>query len=292
MLISDGEVPEGEDWIYQIKWDGVRCLAYIDGGKVTLHNRSGYDITPSFPDVAVVLEDAIPKNCVLDGEIIVLSPADGRPQFSLANMRAQSSAPIKVKLLKTEYKAVFLPFDILYYNGSDLTAHPLRDRLEILESLNNPNKKFIVPTFFNELSDIQAVVSKNQHEGFVAKHLEGQYLEGGRPKTNVRWKNIQTLDVVIKGWEKGTGVRYKNFGSFICKVLDEQYYGYSVNVSSGFSDSLLKEIIDSLEVTGESDKEIHVKEDLVIEIFYLEIQDDGLVRNPSFARIRADKVPF
>lgn len=282
MLISDGDVPLGEDWTYQIKWDGVRCIAYITPDKVKLLSREGFDFTTSFPEVAAELASTWDAGTVLDGEIITVDMETLRPSFELALIRAQSAAPIKVRMLRKQCPSFFMPFDVLEANGVDLTPLPFRDRLASVDQLK------ISTAWGFSYEQIIKLVASNGHEGFVARNLNAPYIEGERPPTNIRWKNINTLDAVIYGYEKGDGVRYKNFGAFHCKVLDD--VGGEAHVSSGFPDSVLKELIDSLEVECETDEFVTVKKDIIIEINYLDIGSDNKVRNPSFSRVRADKV--
>lgn len=291
MKISDGEIPEGEDWIYQVKWDGVRCLAYIKDGSVSLRNRSGMDMTNSFPEVTEsLLRNFKGESCILDGEVIVLNQ-DYKPSFELTNMRAQANAPIRVSLLRKSYPASYIIFDVLEIDGLSLLNEEYRARQRrLLTDFNYVEGNVLPSGSFKDLELTREVVAKHGHEGFVAKNVKAKYQPGERPTSNVRWKSTDTLDAVILGWEKGSGVRYKNFGAFECEVLDDRHRGMRIGVSSGFSGSLLEEIIDSLRVTGEDENYVYVEKELVIEVSFLGVDVDGTIRNPSYSRIRADKV--
>lgn len=287
MLISDGDVPEGEDWVYQIKWDGIRCIAYIDGDNVKLTSRNGQDISLCFPEVVDALQGLELHDSVFDGEIVVTD--DNKPSFAKCLVRSQTTAPIKVKMLRAEYPAAYIFFDCLKHEGTDLVqSHTLRNRLSKLDWMRLASKCSMVGIVFEHLADVQNLVARQNHEGFVAKNLNALYEQDARPSTNVRWKNINTLDGVIYGYEKGDGVRYRDFGAFLCRDTENQ--SVTFKVSSGFSDAILKEIIDSLNIVAENEDIARCVPDIVIEVKHLDIGPFEEVRNPSFHRIRADKI--
>ncbi|HLM97003.1 MAG TPA: DNA polymerase ligase N-terminal domain-containing protein, partial [Acidimicrobiales bacterium] len=135
MLATPGTLPtEHEGWAYEFKWDGIRALMYVDGGRVHIASRNGNDLTPSFPELRGLGEQLGSHPVVLDGEIVALDD-DGRPRFQLLQPRIHAAGANKVKRLAAEQPAVYMVFDVLYADGALLLDLPYAERRRRLENL-------------------------------------------------------------------------------------------------------------------------------------------------------------
>ncbi len=176
----------GEGWLWQLKWDGVRCLGVLDRGMVRLWSRRGHLLTASFPEVAAAVRQALEgQDGALDGEIVVLDPG-GRPSFPLTLRRATTPAPAPA--LVQALPAVWAVFDILALGGRDLRPLPLGQRLAMLEESVPPGPRLHrVATNPGEGSDPLGSVARAGLEGVVFKRADSAYLSG----PSALWRKVK-----------------------------------------------------------------------------------------------------
>ena len=209
MFATPGELPRGgaDGWAYELKWDGIRALATIAGGKARLSSRTGRDITSAYPELRPLGEATRGLSAVLDGEIVALDDT-GRPSFGRLQRRMNLQDPAQVAALLDEVPVHFVIFDLLELNGADLIRVPYEQRRELLEQLEIDSPVAAVPPNFVGQPDAAEQFSRAHGlEGVVAKRLDSFYLPGRRTTAWVKSKFTHDQAVVLGGWRHGEGAR-------------------------------------------------------------------------------------
>jgi len=247
------EIPDGDGWRYEPKWDGFRTIVFLDAGEIHLGSRTQKPMQRYFPELLPVLQDALPRTCVVDGEIVL--PVDSRLEFEVLQQRIHP-ADSRVRMLAEQTPVSFVAFDMLATARSDLRAKPLTERRERLE------KAFGAPP-----ATIEAILepgpavhlspSTPDHEvtagwlrdlepagldGIIAKRSEDPYLPGKRGWVKV--KRRSTADVVVAGYrlhKDGRGV-----GSLLLGLYDETGALRHVGFTSAFSAKQRRELLEVL----------------------------------------------
>ncbi len=287
------------DYVFEIKWDGYRCLAYLEAGNTALMSRNLTDITPQFPDLADLHRRVRNYPAVLDGEIIVLQ--DGRPSFAALQSRAKLTDKQRVSLAAQSLPAVYMAFDIIYSRGIPLMELPLYERLQELNAVVGPDRQVVVSdgvrgegkAFF------RACVEKGL-EGMMAKRLDGRYLPGTR---SALWKKIRATreaDLVVCGYLEGKGGR--RLGSLVLGAWNGKEYVYQGLVGTGFDRVTEDDLLFKLAAVGTDRKTLAAKElvgrtvhwaepVLVCRVEFLTLTGQGLLRHPVYRGLRDDKSP-
>lgn len=190
---------DSDDHLFEVKWDGIRALSFVEGGGVRVASRNRQDLGPSYPELEGLAR--LPAGTVLDGELVVLE--NGLPSFSRALERVQAKAPLRVQALARSAPALYVVFDLLYCAGAPLLARPLSERRarlqELLGAARDPRLSFsdgvVGPgrAFFEQ-------VRARALEGMVAKELAGAYLPGKRTRSWVKVKTTRSAPCAILGW--------------------------------------------------------------------------------------------
>ncbi|SFG59235.1 bifunctional non-homologous end joining protein LigD [Actinopolymorpha cephalotaxi] len=317
MLATPGAMPPAADqhrWAFEMKWDGVRAVAYVADGQVVLLGRSGRDFTGTYPEVGA-LADLLPgRRCVLDGEVVALDER-GRPSFELlqarmhgpgsgrGRRRAAGGADGTGRAAKPP--VVYLVFDLLALDGTSMVGSPYTDRREALDGLGLAGPYCQVPPAFVGAGDAALATSMEQGlEGVVAKRLSAPYEPGRRSASWVKVKNLRTQEVVIAGWRVGEGSRAGTFGALLCGVYDEGRLVYAGRVGTGFDQHKLADLtarlapleqrtqpFDQRLPTAESRGAHWVRPVLVGEVAFAEWTRDGRLRHPVWRGLRPDKEP-
>ncbi|MFE3001426.1 non-homologous end-joining DNA ligase [Nocardia sp. NPDC059246] len=220
------------DWAYEVKYDGIRAGAYVTD-TLTLVSRNGNDITAAWPELSG-LSPADPPY-VVDGEIVAF--VDGRPDFGALGPRMHQRNPRTIAALAAKTPAIFVIFDLLHIGERPLIDLTYRQRRELLEQigLQGPHWQ-ISPRLSGSGKHLLAQSRRLNLEGLVAKHLDGRYLPGRRSPLWTKIKNVATADVVVVGWQPGSGSRNGQIGSLLVAVPDT--VGNLVwvgNVGTGFT---------------------------------------------------------
>jgi bifunctional non-homologous end joining protein LigD len=311
MLASTSDNPTfttPEDWAFEMKWDGVRAICYLAGGRTKILSRRGLDVTATYPEIADALGAIDVENAVLDGEIVALDEK-GRPSFSRLQNRINLSGAADVRRARRETPVQLVVFDIMYLNGRSLVKKTYDDRRAELEKLITGGRIQLPPSFEGDQEAAQIASTSLGMEGLVAKRRNSIYQAGGRGQTWVKIKNFHTQEVVVGGWRPGNGRRSGTVGSLLIGVpIDDDRSGatrlrYIGRVGSGFSDAELERITKlfagmardgcPLEDVPRLDaRDAHwIDPDLVGEVSYAEWTDDGRLRFPVWRGWRPDKSP-
>ncbi len=303
---TPAEVEASQDeYAYEMKWDGVRSVVYLAGGRAKLVSRRGRDDTPAYPDVVEALTGVEVETAVLDGEIVVTDET-GRPRFGLLQNRINLTRPADIQRAAATWPAQLMVFDILELNGRTLVREPYERRREILGTTipGVIGGRVQVPPVFD--GDLQAALDTSKAldlEGIVAKRLGSVYQPGRRGHTWLKIKLHHSQEVVIAGWRPGQGRRDGGIGSLLLGVPTEAGLLYVGRVGSGLNGRQLTELERMLtplarrdnpmiEVPREDTRDAHwVEPELVGEVTYSELTGPGRLRHPVWKGLRADKTP-
>jgi bifunctional non-homologous end joining protein LigD len=304
MLATAGQLPtHDEAWAFEIKWDGIRAILFVEGGRVRAQSRNDLDVTASFPELADLGEFLGMTTCVLDGEIVALGE-DGRPSFSRLQQRMHVANPREARRRAGLDPVNFVAFDVLYLHGRSLLAEPYDIRRAELESLQLSGKTFTTTESFRDArgADILAATVANGLEGVVAKRRDSQYRPGRRSPDWVKVKSFRTQEVVIGGWTDGRGERQGELGALLLGLPDGQKLRYVGKVGTGFGASdravLLADLrplanqaspfadpLPARETAGAH----YVRPVLVGEVEFSEWTTARRLRQPSWRGLRPDK---
>ncbi len=299
MFSRQAEAPfSSGDWLFEIKWDGIRAISYI-GEELSIRSRNQIELIHNFPELSELKD--LTSNAIVDGEIIVMK--DGKPDFQALIQRKQNSNPDMIRYMSGKFPVTYVIFDILEKDGEKLLDLPLLRRKSILgEAVKEGN--FVVLSLFVEedgISYYNAVMEKGI-EGIMAKKKTSPYEPGKRSSNWLKIKQLKTCDCVIFGYTKGEGSREHTFGSLILGLYDTAEPVFLGKVGTGFSDEIRENVKLSLDkhiAFGETlsgvdeDREITwLRPVVVCEVSYQSITNDGKLRIPVFKRIREDKDPL
>lgn len=287
-------------WGFEFKWDGIRALAYVEGGIVRLISRSGETITPRYPEIHAMGRAIGSREVILDGEVVALD-ANGRPSFEEIQQRmgltSESEVRRKMKLVPVTY----MVFDLIWHDGHSLLKHPYSERRRLLAELKLAGASWQTPPF--EKGGGQAMLDASATaglEGVMAKKLDSHYEPGRRSGAWVKVKNRNRQELVIGGWLDGEGKRRGYPGSLLVGYYDkDKKFVYAGKVGTGFTDATLERLAELLKplVQDQSPYDIgsppraahYVKPRLVAEFEFVEWTRSGQLRAPSFKGLRTDK---
>lgn len=284
------KVPTGDDWLFELKYDGYRCLAAVDGESVRLYTRSGLDWTEKFSTLVEPFQRLKLKSALIDGEICAFDQK-GRTDFSTLQA-----------VLKDGGRLEFFAFDVLQADGKDLTKLPQVERKEKLEKLLAKTVKSGPIQYSSHVRGHgQAVfdaIAKEGHEGVIAKSANAPY-RGDRTKAWLKIKAFKRQEFVIGGWSASS--RGRGFASLLVGSWEDGKLHYRGRVGTGFNEESLATIGAQLEALGrrtnpfvsvpaDRAKGAHwVEPKLVAEIAYTELTGGNILRHPSFIGLRGDK---
>ena len=289
-------------WSYEVKWDGVRAIAYVQPGRLRLESRNLNEITDAYPEVRGILTDLGMHEAVLDGEIVAFDD-NGRPSFERLQSRMHVTSPNAVRRLMGSTPVVYAIFDVLYLDGHSLMELPYTERRERLEQLELGGPAWRVPSVHRDAGKrlLEATASQGL-EGVVAKRLDSHYEPGRRTGAWLKIKHVHRQELVIGGWIPGEGRRARRIGALLMGYHRDGTFVYAGRVGTGFTEKTLNEVLGRLEPLrrdtspfGSAPKlpreAVFVEPSLVAEIEFREWTNEGVLRAPSFKGLREDKSP-
>jgi bifunctional non-homologous end joining protein LigD len=303
MLARSGELPSDDGrWAYEIKWDGVRALARIEGGRVRLTSRRGNDITARYPELRELGRALGSQEALLDGEVVAFGD-DGRPSFQRLQSRMHVTGENQVRRLMRSDPVVYVLFDILHLDGRSLLIEPYEERRELLLALGLNGPHWQTPA--HRIGDGEALLeaSKAQGlEGILAKRLGSPYVPGKRTPAWVKVKNVRSTDAVVGGWLPGEGGRGGRLGALVVGFYDDDgELRYAGRVGSGFDERELTRVGRLLEERARDDSPFtgrqppretrFVEPDLVAVVDYSDLTSSRTLRHPRYKGLRDDVAP-
>jgi bifunctional non-homologous end joining protein LigD len=300
MLATLADKPfSSDEWIFETKWDGVRTICYIDGGRYRLASRRLDDVSSKYPELSKVTGAIAAEQAVLDGEIVALDK-NGIPRFQLLQPRFGLKLGAGAKR-EAGVTIAYYVFDLVYLNGHDLTKVPLVDRKRLLQEIirKNPVIRYSDHVagqgtrFFEQ-------IEKMRLEGMIAKRANSGYVQN-RSNDWLKVKTVERSEVVIGGYTQSRGGR-QYFGALVVGLYEKDGLRYVGHTGGGFTDATLKQIFGIMQdlKTDHSPFASHVetnevvqwiKPELVCEVKFSEWTDDGMMRQPVFLGMRKDKNP-
>src|SRR3954471_11106705 len=243
LAVLRDEVPREDDaYGYEFKWDGVRAVVYVKGGRPRVLSRNDRDVTGSYPELRAMAEELGSRQVVLDGEIVAFD-ADGRPSFGALQSRMHVTHAASVRRVAASTPVTYLVFDVLHLDGRSLLDEPYEERRRILESLELYGPSWQTPPWFRGGGAAVLAASKQQGlEGVIAKRLDSRYYAGRRSDCWLKVKNLRTQEVVIGGWKPGAGRRAGAIGSLLLGVPGDDGLLYVGHVGTGFTDKMLRDL--------------------------------------------------
>src|SRR5882757_4447131 len=238
LAVPASELPEpGAAWAAEFKWDGVRAVAYVSGGRLRLLSRSGRDMIRSYPELAELAGQAGARDMVLDGEIAAFT--GGRPSFAALQRRMHVTAP--TPRLVASVPVTYLVFDVMYLDRQPLISEPYAQRRAILEAqaLAGPHVH-VPPSFPGGGKAVLAVSIRDGLEGAVVKRLDSPYQPGRGSPAWLKIKNRRVLDVVVGGISPGRGRRAGHIGSLLVGIPTGEGLVYAGRVGTGFTQPVLQ----------------------------------------------------
>ncbi|HEY2258874.1 MAG TPA: DNA ligase D [Solirubrobacteraceae bacterium] len=305
MLAGAGQLPRSQkNWSFEVKWDGVRAIAYIKPGRLRLESRNLREITDGYPEVRGLLRDLGMREAVLDGEILAFDD-NGRPSFERLQRRMHVTSASAVRRLSASMPVVYAIFDLLYLDGRSLMGLPYHERRSRLDGLGVSGPAWRVPAAHpGEGTRLLEATGAQGLEGVVAKRLDSRYEPGRRTGAWVKIKHTQRQELVIGGWLPGEGRRTDRIGALLMGVYEgsgpDRRLRYAGRVGTGFTERTLEELAAKLAPLRCDDcrlagvpklaaNAVFVEPSLVAEIEFREWTSEGVMRAPSFKGLRDDK---
>src|SRR5579871_808540 len=290
--------PAGDEWLYEVKWDGVRALCFIEGKRLRILSRNGKQCEQQYPELSVLPHFINAENAILDGEIAVLDHK-GRSSFSLIQPRITVGDPNTIAHLSRSTPVTLFLFDLLYLNGYDLRGVALERRKELLKEVVTPSDRIRYSDHFVANGEAMLEAARqNGLEGIIGKRRDSKY-EGRRSHSWLKIKATLQQEFVIGGFTHG---ERDFFSSLVLGLYDKGKLVHAGQVGTGFNQKSLHEIYTRLEPLIVTRNPFSgpvkmprgvtwVKPELVCEIKFLEFTPDGLLRAPVFLGLRTDKRP-
>ncbi|MGH9006926.1 MAG: non-homologous end-joining DNA ligase [Acidimicrobiales bacterium] len=305
MLCKAGDLPSSaKGWTTEFKWDGVRAVAYVDGGRVRLKSRNDLDITPAYPELHAMGRAIGSRPVILDGEIVAFDDAN-RPSFGLLQQRMHVRDGAAARRLAAKIPVSYLAFDVLHLDGVPTVDLPYAKRRELLELLELAGDHWATPgSYAGKPQAVLDTALANGLEGVVCKRTNSRYLPGKRTDEWVKVRGMRTQEVVVGGYTPGQGSRAGTVGALIVGIPGEGGLRYVGKVGTGFSDAHLKELgsrfaklvrktspfvgdLPRAQVAGAT----WVRPTLVGEVRFSAWTDQGRLRQPAWRGLRPDKSP-
>ena len=287
------------NWLFEIKWDGVRALARIENDALTLRSRTGVDMDKRYPELASLPDALAARQAILDGEIVALDTR-GHSDFELLQERMHVRAPSESLLSRVP--VVYFVFDLLYCDGYDLRETPLLDRKQLLYRLLRTSEQFRYSDHQLEHGkELFGLAEQNGLEGIVAKRADSPYV-GDRSPYWVKLKITKTVDAVVGGWSAPRSAALP-FGSLLLGLYQGKKLRFIGHVGSGFDAKKLKEVTSKLKelaapacpfdtVPETNERPSWVSPVLVARVKFSGWTQEHSLRHPVFLALREDARPL
>lgn len=308
MLATSGDAPPtGPGWAWELKWDGVRALAYVEGGRLRLVSRNGNDVTARYPETRGLGAALGARQAVLDGEIVAFDEA-GRPDFERLQPRIHVD-PSRLKRLVHDVPVTYVLFDLLWLDGHSLMDRGYDERRATLLALGLRGPAWQVPPHDFGDETVMVTVSRDfMLEGVIAKRRDSRYEPGRRSRAWVKVRNHLRQELVVGGWSPGARSRTGRIGSLLVGyyktdrgVSGHRSFHYAGRVGSGMSEAEVERLEAALQghrrATSPFDVgkppggAVFVEPLIIVEVRFSEWTRAGIMRQPVYLGIRDDKDP-
>lgn len=300
MLAQIGKPPPpvSGEWVYEVKWDGVRAICFLENGKAHMVSRRGNVIDRQYPELSILPHQITAETAILDGEIAALDE-HGIPSFARLQGRITVADPSTVAALARKSPVVLFLFDLLYLDGHDLRGVPLVDRKRALKEIVKPNEIIRYSDDFPDGRALFEAAKQQGIEGIVGKRAQSFY-ESRRTSDWIKYKVLTSDSFVVCGMLAG---ERELFGSLILGIYDKGKLKWAGNVGTGFDRKMMQAIYDKLTPLAtdtsplEAEKDLPrrgvtwVRPELVGEVRFANWTTEGRLRAPSWMGFRPDVDP-
>ncbi len=297
------ERPRHGAWAYELKWDGIRAVAFVEGGRVRFQNRNERDITPRYPELRELGRALGSTRAILDGEIVSFNPETGRPDFHRLQQRMHVDGDHRIRKLSQDLPATYMIFDLVWLDGHSLVEVPYEQRRATLAGLDLRGPSWQCPP--HEVGDGSATFDISLRfglEGVVAKALDSRYEGGRRSSAWLKIKHGMRQELVVAGWMPGERGRTGSVGSLLVGYYDDEgTLVYSGRVGSGLTGNDIERLDRALPQleratspfgAGSVPRGARFTEPrLVAEVRFTEWTPAGGLRQPVFLGLRTDVDP-
>jgi bifunctional non-homologous end joining protein LigD len=306
MMATLSTLPRDEDgWGFEVKWDGVRAIAYSDAGHLRLESRNLRDISSQYPELRRLADELGASQAILDGEVVAFDES-GHPDFQRLQTRMHLASDSAIRRRMSDTPVTYLIFDLLYLEGRVLLDSPYEERRSILDRLGLNGESWQTPRYHRGDGAALLEATREQGlEGVVAKRLESRYLPGRRSRAWLKVKNVTEQDLVIGGWLPGEGHRSSTLGALLVGYYEEDggelRLRYSGRVGSGFTDNTLRDVMERLGPLARDESPFEgrqphresrfVEPRLVARVEFREWTRTRTLRAPVFKGLRDDADP-
>lgn len=302
MLASaETELPLGDDWSYEMKWDGVRAIAMVGTNAVELRSRAGNEITLGYPELQPLAHSLGATTAVLDGEIVAIDE-HGRSNFQRLQSRMHLRDAATVARIATQVPVTFMIFDLLWFDGHQITELPYAERRALLDRLGARGGAWDTPPSGIDGNVAFSTSAELGFEGVIAKHLDSRYESGRRSKSWRKVKHQRRQEFVVGGWVPGQGGRANRIGALLLGVYDaDGALRYAGKVGTGFSEAELERLAAVLlprpsDTSPFAGRDLprdarFVNPELVVEVRFTEWTAHHHLRHPAYLGRRDDKDP-
>jgi bifunctional non-homologous end joining protein LigD len=294
---------DDEGWAYEIKWDGVRAIAYCEGGHLRLESRTLRDITSHYPELRALAAELGSREAVLDGEVVAFDE-HGRPSFERLQGRMNLSSQAAVRRRMEDRPVTYLIFDLLHLDGRPQLDTPYAERRKRLAELELEGPHWQTPSHhLGEGEPLLRLTEARGLEGLVAKRIDSRYLPGRRSRAWLKVKNTTRQELVVGGWLPGRGRREGTLGALLVGYHDEgdDRLRYAGRVGAGFTDDELDRLAGLLEPLRRAESPFEgrqppkeatfVEPQLVVEVAFREWTAARTLRAPVYKSLRPDTDP-
>jgi len=305
MLCRAGELPPtAQGWATEFKWDGVRAIVYVEGGRIVIRSRNDLDITAAYPELHALGRALGSRQVILDGEIVVFDD-ENRPSFGRLQQRMHVRDSAAARRLSRTLPVSYLAFDVLHLDGRSTLDLPYTERRTLLESLSVGSDHWATPPVFRDPpATIMEAARASGLEGVVCKRVSSVYVPGRRSDDWIKVRAFRTQEVVVAGYTAGKGSREGALGALIVGIPGERGLRYAGKVGTGFSDAALKDLAQRLAPLRQEHSPFEVQPPktqvagatwvqptLVGEVRFSDWTSEGRLRQPAWRGLRPDKSP-
>lgn len=287
--VGSDSIPNGEDWIAQVKWDGVRILTYADHQEVLLYNRKKNERTRHYPEITNISQYCNTRSVILDGEVISLGE-DGKPSFHLVMRRDGLRKLDRLKMAAQSVPIIYLIFDVIYLNGEWIHNRPFHERNEILAEIITPNEHIQLVPSVTEADALFLAIKEQGMEGIVLKRTSSPYSIGKKRDDWLKVKNYRDIIAVIGGFTLG----HNTVNSILLGLYDSEgklhYVGHTGTGKMTVNDwkDLTKELKEMVAPHHPFKKKpqrhghaVWVRPEKTVKIKFAEWTEGGVMRQPS-----------
>ena len=308
MLAKMADLPQGSDkgWAYEVKWDGIRALAYANRGEWGMQSRRLEDVTQRYPELEPIAQQLADRAAVLDGEVVSLDP-EGRPRFQLIQARMGLTAPGVIRQRAKSHPVDYIAFDLLHLDGRCVRELPYTERRELLLDLGLDGPRWRTPAHrLGGGEELLEAARRQGLEGVVAKRCDSPYRPGRRSGEWIKARVWREQEFVIGGHIPGEGRREARVGSLLVGYYDhEQRLVFAGGVGSGLNEETINLLTRELAKRRRADSPFDVgapkgpkartavwcEPELVCQVRWSEWTQEGTLRQPAFKGMRDDKDP-